>query len=496
MEKNKALLLTEDIYNSKIRQSKVLPVNLIDQESNIKKNIFFLENIKSDSKAPKDSITIELLNQKHQLKTLQDSIKNSFPEHDLFDLQSTVVTLKEVQQALDSNTIVLEYNISEHKDFGLISKDKKYIPIYKGSDYGIKTTTNAYVLYISKHNLQFIAIEEASQLKEEISSLVQQASIPFKTKKDLVSFSNIAHKAYNMLFPTQELKEEIKNKNVKIIPDNYLNYLPFEILVTSPSISKKPNYLIYDSEISYVYSYSFLKNTKNPGRVKDNSFLGIAPHNFDSYNMTTLENSVQELFNIKNCFDGDIYIDNQATKKEFLNKLSHHNIIHLATHADALDSISPWIAFKDYKLNLEELYFTKNHADLVVLSGCNTLKGKQETGEGVMSLARGFFHSGAKSVISSLWNVDDSSTTYIMNDFYNNLKKGQSKSEALRNAKLSYLQNHSLSETSPHFWATFILSGDASPLQSKYNLRTKYLFLSLLLLALLFSVIFYKKYKR
>ncbi|MEW7288972.1 CHAT domain-containing protein [Aquimarina sp. 2304DJ70-9] len=491
MEKNKALLLTEDINNGKIRQSLALPDDITNQETMIKKKIFFLESIKNDPETLKDSITIELLDQKNQLKNLQDSIQKSFPEYNPFDLQPNVISLKEVQQAIEKNTIILEYNISEHENYGLISENKGYTPIHNGSNYGVKTTTNAYILYISKHNIQCIEIEDVSGLKQEISSLVEQASTPFKTKEALISYANIAYKVYSKLFPTQELKERIKNKKVKIIPDSYLNYLPFEALVTSPIVHKKLNYLIEDSEISYGYSYSFLENTKGTRNIEYNSFLGIAPRNFDVYNMPSLENSATELLNIKDYFDGEIYVDNRATKKEFLSTLQDHNIIHLATHADALDSISPWIAFNDHKLNLEELYFTQNSADLVVLSGCNTLKGKQETGEGVMSLARGFFHSGAKSVISSLWSVDDRSTTYIMNDFYKYLKKGHSKSKALRTAKLNYLQNHSLSETSPHFWATFVLSGDASPLQTQYSIPKFWLVLAFL--AVLLSVFLYKK---
>jgi len=81
-----------------------------------------------------------------------------------------------------------------------------------------------------------------------------------------------------------------------------------------------------------------------------------------------------------------------------------------------------------------------------------------------MSLARGFFHSGAESVVSSLWDVQDLSTSFIMNEFYKNLRDKQTKSEALRNAKLTYLDTHMLTEASPSFWASFVLLGNTDPL--------------------------------
>jgi CHAT domain-containing protein len=96
-----------------------------------------------------------------------------------------------------------------------------------------------------------------------------------------------------------------------------------------------------------------------------------------------------------------------------------------------------------------------------VLSACNTSLGKIAKGEGVMSLARGFFYAGTNTVISSLWNANDKSSAQIMESFYSNLDKGQTKSKALHNAKIKYINSTSLSDASPHYWATFVLIGDS-----------------------------------
>ncbi|WP_299223158.1 CHAT domain-containing tetratricopeptide repeat protein [uncultured Aquimarina sp.] len=498
MEKNKALILTEDISNNRLKQSILLPENIVNREIELKKSIYLLNKIKNNGSNKKelDVITIRTLDLKRNLKTLQDSIKDIFSDYSKFNTQSSPITsLKSIQKKLDHQTVLIEYNISSHVDFKSIDNDNNYTPIYEGSDYGKKEYSKGYLVYITNNESHFVQLPNIDDLKTTIDLFIKKAAIPFGTEKDIVSYSEIGYKVFKYLFPDKKIQEIISGKKLIIIPDNYLNYIPFEALVTSNDLDKTPKYLIEDSEISYGYSNFFLKNSSHIASSEGEvSFLGFAPGNFDKYNLTPIENNKNEVNNINSLFSGEALINDNATKENFLAKLENQNIIHLATHADALDSISPWIAFSDNKLDLEELYLTKNHADLVVLSGCNTLLGKQETGEGVMSLARGFFHSGAKSVVSSLWNVDDRSTSYIMNEFYKNLKNQQTKSQALREAKLKYIRNSSLSESSPHFWATFVLLGDTSPIQSYSNASVYWL---ILLFPMLFAfIIIYRKLKK
>ena len=116
------------------------------------------------------------------------------------------------------------------------------------------------------------------------------------------------------------------------------------------------------------------------------------------------------------------------------------------------------------KLSLFEIYELKCRNDLVVLSACDTSRGKLYESEGVTSLARAFFYAGAKSVVSTLWSVNDRSTSIIMTEFYKELLKGKRKDEALRQAKLSYLESADPEYQHPYYWAGFIAMGDMSPL--------------------------------
>lgn len=180
--------------------------------------------------------------------------------------------------------------------------------------------------------------------------------------------------------------------------------------------------------------------------------------NFSHSKLPDLINAGKELEAIDEILDGTIRLKEEASKEHFLRYSKPYTIIHLATHAFADEK--PSIVFSNGSLALSELYSYKCNADLVTLSACKTSLGTVAKGEGVLSLTRGFFYAGAKSVVSSLWNVHDRSTASIMANFYANLKASQNKSEALSNAKRAYLKSYSLSEQSPYYWSSFILTGD------------------------------------
>jgi CHAT domain-containing protein len=91
---------------------------------------------------------------------------------------------------------------------------------------------------------------------------------------------------------------------------------------------------------------------------------------------------------------------------------------------------------------------------LLTLSACQTALQTESDGREIAGVAYLFERAGAKAVMASLWSVEDSSTKDLMVEFYNNLKQGMSKAEALRQAKISQISRH------PFFWSPFILIGD------------------------------------
>jgi CHAT domain-containing protein len=100
---------------------------------------------------------------------------------------------------------------------------------------------------------------------------------------------------------------------------------------------------------------------------------------------------------------------------------------------------------------------------LLIISACETGHGQLVTSEGVLSLTRGFAYAGCRSIVNSLWKADDASTAAILHRFHVYLQKGDTKSKALRQAKLDYLHSNALHKT-PEYWAHLMLTGDTQPL--------------------------------
>ncbi|MBG1271501.1 tetratricopeptide repeat protein [Nostoc sp. WHI] len=153
----------------------------------------------------------------------------------------------------------------------------------------------------------------------------------------------------------------------------------------------------------------------------------------------------------------------EASKTAILQKISQARIIHFATHGllDDNRGLGSAIALapssKDNGLlTAEEILNLKLNADLVVLSACDTGRGRI-TGDGVIGLSRSLISAGVPSVIVSLWAVDDNSTSFLMTEFYNNLQQKLDKATALRKAMLTTMEKY----PQPKNWAAFTLIGES-----------------------------------
>jgi CHAT domain-containing protein len=122
---------------------------------------------------------------------------------------------------------------------------------------------------------------------------------------------------------------------------------------------------------------------------------------------------------------------------------------------------------EDNRLYAYEIYNMKLNAQMAVLSSCNSGFGKMLKGEGMMSLARGFMYAGCPSIIMTLWQVADKSSSELMTSFYKYLKRGKSKQEAMRLAKLDYLETADDLTSNPYFWSAFVVLGDSTPIYRK-----------------------------
>jgi CHAT domain-containing protein len=117
----------------------------------------------------------------------------------------------------------------------------------------------------------------------------------------------------------------------------------------------------------------------------------------------------------------------------------------------------------DGVLYTSELFSMSLQSKMAVLSACQTGDGAIIEGEGILSLARGFFYAGVPSVVMTLWSVDDARSALIMESFYKYLKKGYSKGHALRQAKLDLLETGDPLTAHPRFWAGYVSIGNQNP---------------------------------
>jgi CHAT domain-containing protein len=365
------------------------------------------------------------------------------------------------------------------------------------------------LIYINKENSELT--KEIKIFREPFRKIKQGSFLLEELKKfDL----RLAHKLYNELFsPAMSYLKGIKQ--LVIIPHGCLNYLPFEMLVSridKKSIEEKvlfseyatPQYLIEDYSISYAPSASVLdpkllaRDRKEP---RDKKMFAIAnprfgtvlsknpedskTHSFLTKSMLEkigpLPHSEHEIEVIEKYFDETLICKNaDATEENFIKQAPHFPIIHLSTHG-FLNETNPSYSSLVFAYNEEikdvdllhayEIFDLKINCDLVTLSACESGLGQQIEkvgGEGVVGLSRAFLYAGARSLVVSLWQVADESTSILMSEFYKNWReKGLSKIEALQQAKLSLMKkekkigNRLLSYSHPFFWAPFILIGES-----------------------------------
>ncbi len=336
------------------------------------------------------------------------------------------------------------------------------------------------------------------------------------------NYTRLGYKLYKELFAPVE--PYLEGKDVIIVPDGAIYYVPFEALITKPVKDLTPDYytvpfLIYEHAFSTSYS-STLHFSEIPHSGKAlNEILAFAPSyaNLTSYSpgFELLRQSDQEeliripgvkmeVDKISKEMKCKVYEGVNATETNFKKQAANYKILHLAMHT-ILDDNNPLyskLAFTQVKdtandnfLHTYEIYDMKLNASLAVLSSCGSGFGKFQEGEGMQSLARGFTYAGCPSILMTLWEVADQSTVSLMDRFYYYLGQGESKSEALRKSKLEFLANADQLKSNPFFWSSFVIIGNSEPV---YHNKIWNLIIDILILLIPVPVVFllYRRYRR
>lgn len=471
VERNKLLLLKSQYSRRIINKTLNIEKALIAKEKAINEKVLEIENDKYTLK--NDSVITILDEQIFDLNSSLDSvhslIKINHPRY--FDL------------IFKRDSISIDQLQHRH-----LNKTKSLIEFFEGD-------STIVTFALSKDTFEVKIIPKDFSLNHLVQNLRQGIYQPYQGNNSLsldslnTLYNQSAYTLYEKLIqPVQHLLPD--QGELIIIPDGVLGYIPFDALLTKPvdaetKIRDYP-YLIKDYQISYAYSATLLKEMqeKQHRNKPSKGFLGVAPlfegeldttlyaSRFIDYSnprnrLTPLKGNIPEVESLQLITGGDVLIDTAATEAAFLSKASDYRVLHLSTHGKANDKVGDYsfLAFYELKDSLEnewlynrELYDMELNADMVVLSACETGIGELQRGEGIISLARGFSYAGAKSIITSLWAIDDQESPVLMNSFYNYLDEGMTKDAALRLAKLDYIGTSS--KPQPYFWAAFIPIGD------------------------------------
>lgn len=433
-----------------------------------------------------------------RLDSLITVMEREYPEYYQLKYKTDIISLVDFQKSLKSNEALLEY----------FDADNSY-----------------YVLIVTKEKISYQLLKKTKKLESDINhfrSLLTPESIMEDQAKTYNDYVSTAYNCYENLLrgPLSTLSSIDK---LIIIQDGQLSYVPFEILVDQIPEGdemdyKELPYLLKKFRISYSLMANLLhQETEKGNQLEKEDFMAFAPTYSNELTeatnelsslgkfrseVTSLDWNVPEVQGINNYFNGKIYTGKEAKERLFKSEVKNYRILHLAMHSlvDDQDPMNSRMVFtqdsdsiEDGFLNAYELYNMNIPADMVVLSACQTGYGKLARGEGVMSLGRAFSYAGCPSIVMSHWKVNDASTASLMDNFYKGLSEGQSKSEALRSAKLSYLNNTDKIFQHPYFWGSFVVIGDDSPIISTDAFWKSYTFWITVLALFIIGTFFYLK---
>lgn len=253
--------------------------------------------------------------------------------------------------------------------------------------------------------------------------------------------------------------EIASKKRLGIIATGVLNYIPFQLLGKTLATGEF-NLLASQFAVFYVSSVNILRLTDAEKTIKI-----IAFGNPDN----TLPSTEKEVAEIKKLYPGSaVFLNDQATEEKVKTAGEEFTVMHFATHGnldyeDFTQSFLTMAQSKDTdgdgKLTLEELWGMEvmNHLDIVVLSACQTAVTKGSAENSPVSPASGFLQNGVKSVVATLWKVDDEATAILMAEFYKNMRT-MATLDALREAQVTLSRNPKFQH--PYYWAGAILLGD------------------------------------
>jgi CHAT domain-containing protein len=494
-ERIKASSVFDKINAQMALENSLIPDSYVLKEKKLNQLIgMYQERVLEEKNAPSPNDSIiadynnklfETVNQKQDLML---DLETNYADYYSLKYSKSMLTVSDIQKELQKNEVLIEYILVEDE-----------------------SQPELFIIFISPENTAFIKQYLDSgwmQNVQDFFDFTTSTKYQYVTKKESSKFCLASHNLYKKLI--LPLSDEIKERKLIIVPDGKLNYVAFDALLQSlPDTTQRIrfnqlDYLVRNFSINYTFSANLLYGTELKSLKTNKQVLAFAPkYTGETYEfgnqeikLTQLPGTINEVDNISKMLKTQAFKGKEATEENFRLHASGSEILHLAMHAHINDSVPGLSRFaftvfpedslqNDGWLTTLDIYNLKLNSRLAVLSACNTGRGKLRKGEGVINLARGFLFAGCPSLIITLWEVEDNSGAELMRLFYKNLKKGKAKDDALRHAKLQYLENSNSRLAHPHYWLGYISIGDNTPIFRSYD----YYFFGILVLLVIAIVV-------
>ncbi len=374
------------------------------------------------------------------------------------------ISIDSIQTLLDPSTTLLEYLTTNDKIYAwLVTKDA--ISVYE-MNLGVKgdrpepfTVASLLEKKVNDFLLPNISNKPrkaADPIMVYVPSDEQKEITQAERERNRRRFSQSVQDFYkDMLSP---IEKDIKTKNLIIVPHGVLHKVPFAAL------SDGTQYMADKYALTILPAASVVEYVVKKRKAAKSTILIMANPKTD---YVPLDFAEVEGENISKLFPSrEVYTLDKATESIAKNKSSSFNIIHFASHGQFNEKQplqSGLLLARDKEndgfLQVHEIFsLDLKNANLVTLSACETALAKVQGGDDLVGLSRGFIYAGTPSLLASLWEVDDKSTSILMESFYKNWLNGMSKPDALREAQIELKKIPQYSH--PFYWAPFIMIGD------------------------------------
>jgi len=506
-ERKQGRVFLEEMGKSGARDFSGLPGTVKDSETDLENR---MEKAQADIAAERskdakqrDTVRLQALEASLQqiraaYRTLQEEIGAKYPDYYALKYPEPA-SLKDIQeQVLNPDEALLVYGVmKESACLWVIGKKRfGFYPISIGENQ-LGEKVNSW----RKGTRSILKTLLTGGSPEEINGRVEA---------DMKAVSHEGHELYELLIPKDAGETLQGAKTLYIVPSGPLYGLPFEALVSRMD-GEPPRYLVEDYPIAYLSSASLLKTlreaqarkttkarfpllafanpvygrSETPGAtrresevagLRERAYLDLMGGVF--LELPETEEEAREIKDVLLASDSSmpLQLRQDASRSNVLKlneaqKLADYRYVVFACHGvvpDVTNRVSqPALVLSQPDpaggagfLTMADTFGLRLNADLVTLSACNTGRGIEVRGEGVMGLTRAFMYAGTPAISVTLWSVESISAKTLSSGLYENLKAGRGRAEALRDIKLRMIHGEDKTYRYPFFWAPMVLFGD------------------------------------